>query len=424
MKKPLQLFLNAFGGLSRQAWLLSLMVFINRSGAIVLPFLGVYVSEVLHFSLTDTGLILSLYGLGSVSASFLGGWLTDKFGHFKVQFLSQVMGGFLYFLFITLHQFEHIAIGVFILGLVNDCIRPSNATAVALYATPETLTRAFSLNRMSVNLGFVLGPAVGGLLAAISFNWLFIANGVTGIAAGIFFFIFFYQDRNKIVLTSQKKQPKHASAISPYRDIAFIVFVLLCSCFAVIFYQLFSTLPLFYKQVYQLSEESIGLLMSLNGLTVLLVEMVLVYLLSKYVKKQTVIVAGILLLGFSFVLFNLVQHVSILVIAMILFSLSEILAMPFMSTIAAERSGKHNRGAYMGLFTVMYALPLIIAPSLGTNIISRFGYDFLWWACGGLATITAVAMYYASRYLAHSKPPVSVSSPDNIQTVADRRLAN
>lgn len=125
-------------------------------------------------------------------------------------------------------------------------------------------------------------------------------------------------------------QPTNAATQSPLRDLPCIAFVLLCCCFATIFYQLFSTLPLYYKQAYQLSEERIGLLMSFNGLVVLTVEMVLIYLLIKLIKRSVLIVAGILLLGFSFVLFNMVHHMSVLVIAMLLFSLSEILAMPFM----------------------------------------------------------------------------------------------
>lgn len=392
---------NAFDGLSREAWLLSLMLFINRSGAIILPFLGVYASEALHFSLIETGLILSCYGLGSVLSSILGGWLTDKFGHFKVQFLCQLLGGGMYFLFMNVNQFEHLAIGVFLLAVVNDCIRPANSAAVATYATPETLTRAFSLNRMAVNLGFVVGPVIGGILAAISYKWLFVANGVTGILAAIFFFAFFVNRQGEKMQQANDEQPEAAPALSPYKDYPFLLFVFLCCCFAIIFYQLFSTLPLYYRQQYLLSEENIGLLMSFNGLIILLTEMFIVYFVARYIKKWTAVTAGILLLGVSFMLFNMVQHISVLLVSMLLFSISEILAMPFMSSIAAKRSESRNRGAYMGLFTVIYALPLVLSPFLGTSIVSQFGFTTLWWASGVLAVFTAAAIYFVIRYMEH-----------------------
>ncbi|MFD3000786.1 MFS transporter [Pontibacter toksunensis] len=413
MKTLLKTLRNAYSGFSEPAWMLALMVIINRSGAMVMPFLAVYLTEVLHFNLSQAGFILSMYGLGSVCASFVGGWLTDRFGHFSIQFISQVAGGCLFFLILQLQQFEFVAAGVFILSLVNDTLRPANAAAVAQYATAENLTRAFSLNRMSVNLGFIVGTAIGGVLAAVSYKWLFMANGIMGIVAGLFFFWYFLGRQDEQPAQKQvEEQPLPAASGSPLRDLPFVVFVLLCCCFATIFYQLFSTLPLYYKQAYQLSEERIGLLMSFNGVVVLLVEMVLIYLLNKIMKRSVLIVAGVLLLGFSFVLFNMVHHLSVLLIAMLLFSLSEILAMPFMSAITAERSGACNRGAYMGLFTVAYTAPLVIAPYLGTTIASIYGFATLWWATGGLAVVTAGGLYVVVQQMEKQRPGRQTVLPD------------
>lgn len=152
--------------------------------------------------------------------------------------------------------------------------------------------------------------------------------------------------------------------------------------------------------------------MSFNGLVVLTVEMVLIYLLIKLIKRSVLIVAGILLLGFSFVLFNMVHHMSVLVIAMLLFSLSEILAMPFMSAITAERSGARNRGAYMGLFTFAYTAPLVIAPYLGTTIASIYGFSTLWWATGGLAVVTAGGLYLVVQQMEKQRLGRQTAIPD------------
>lgn len=137
--------------------MLAVMVAINRSGAMVMPFLAIYTTEVLHYSISQAGIILSMYGLGSVCGSIIGGWPTDQYGHFSVQFISQVAGGCLFFLMPELQQFEYRAAGVFIVSLVNDTLRPANAAAVAHYATTENMARAFSLNRNSINLGFIVG---------------------------------------------------------------------------------------------------------------------------------------------------------------------------------------------------------------------------------------------------------------------------
>ncbi|MER2999670.1 MFS transporter, partial [Pontibacter populi] len=386
MKRVLQLYRNAFGGLSRQTWMMSVVMLINRSGAMVIPFLGVYLTSELNYSLKQTGAILSIYGLGAVCGAFLGGWLTDKIGHFKIQFVSLVLGGSLYFLLLNLRQFEYMAAGVFILSLVNDMLRPANAASIAYYARPENITRAFSLNRMAINLGFSIGPAVGGLVAALSYKWLFIADGVTCIAAGIFFFVYFRAQQGHRPVKA-KTTTDSPAVQSPYRDKWFILFVILCSLFAIIFFQLFATLPLYYKQVHSLSEARIGLLMALNGMIVFLLEMIVVYLLGEQAKKSVLVASGLLMLGFSFVLLNLFPQVGVLFVSMVLLSISEILAMPFMSTITVERSNIDNRGAYMGLYTISYAAAHVLSPYLGTSIIAAYSFDMLWWACGGLAIV-------------------------------------
>jgi predicted MFS family arabinose efflux permease len=324
---------------------------------------------------------------------FLGGWLTDKIGHFKVQFVSLVLGGSLYFLLLNLRQFEYMAAGVFILSLVNDMLRPANAASIAFYARPENITRAFSLNRMAINLGFSIGPAVGGLVAALSYKWLFIADGVTCIAAGIFFFVYFRAQQGHRPVKKVESTAAAPVVQSPYRDKWFILFVILCSLFAMIFFQLFATLPLYYKQVHALSEARIGLLMALNGMIVFLLEMIVVYLLGEQAKKSMLVASGLLMLGFSFVLLNLSPGVSVLFVSMLLLSISEILAMPFMSTITVDRSNIDNRGAYMGLYTISYAAAHVLAPFLGTTIIAAHGFAMLWWACGGLAIVAAVGLY-------------------------------
>ncbi|NDK57040.1 MFS transporter [Pontibacter fetidus] len=392
MKKVLQLYRNAFGGLSQQAWMMSVVMLINRSGAMVIPFLGVYLTKELNYSLKETGAILSIYGLGSVCGSFLGGWLTDKVGHFKVQFVSLTLGGALYFILLNLRQFEYMAAGVFILSLVNDMLRPANASSIAYYSKPENVTRAFSLNRMAINLGFSIGPALGGLLAALSYKWLFIADGATCMAAGIFFFLYFRAQKGHQPVKAKPSQEAPAVK-SPYRDGWFILFAALCSLFAIIFFQLFATLPLYYTQVHALSETHIGLLMALNGLIVFSLEMIIVYLLGEHAKKSVLVASGLLMLGFSFVLLNLFPQVSVLFVSMLLLSISEILAMPFMSTITVERSNIDNRGAYMGLYTISYAAAHVISPYLGTSIIAAYGFDMLWWASGGLSIVAAVGLY-------------------------------
>ena len=88
LKNYWQNYISAYQGLSSATWLLALVMFINQSGSMVLPFLGVYMTTVLDFSIKNAGIVLSTFGFGSIIGSFVGGWLTDKLGSFKIQTLS------------------------------------------------------------------------------------------------------------------------------------------------------------------------------------------------------------------------------------------------------------------------------------------------------------------------------------------------
>jgi predicted MFS family arabinose efflux permease len=391
MKQLITLYKNAYGGLSQAAWLLALIMLINRSGSMVVPFLSVYLTNELNFSITDAGLLLSFFGFGSMAGSYIGGWLTDKIGQFKVQFLSLTTGGIMFLLLGQIKTFWLLALWLFFVSLINDSLRPANATSISIYARPENVTRAFSLNRMAVNLGFSIGPAAGGLLAAISYHYLFLVDGFSCIAAGILFYFAFR--KRKTYTANSNSTNVNLPVRSVWKDKKFLLFALCCMIFAMIFFQLFSTLPIYYRERYYLSEGMIGLLLALNGLIVFLVEMVFVYLVANKISKRALISMGTFLAGFSFVLLNLFDGFWILFLAMIILSFSEILAMPYMVTHTVEQSEPETRGAYMGIYSLSYATAFVIAPFFGTIIIESLGFEWLWWIIGITASVGAIGFY-------------------------------
>ena len=85
-----KLYFDSFKGLSIEVWWLALITLINRAGTMVIPFLALYLTEDLHFTLTDVGLVMTAFGLGSVIGSWLGGKLTDKLGAYKIMVLSLI----------------------------------------------------------------------------------------------------------------------------------------------------------------------------------------------------------------------------------------------------------------------------------------------------------------------------------------------
>lgn len=397
MKKFIQLYLDSYRGLSQPAWMLALVIFINRSGAMVLPFLGIYMTQSLHFEMEDTGIVLSCYGVGAVIGSWLGGWLTDRFGHFRTQALSLFVSVPAFLLLPLFTTVFSLALGVFILSIITDTFRPANSVSVAYYAKPENITRAFSLNRMAINLGFSIGPALGGALALISYSWLFYGNGMVAFMAGCLFYFYFRNRKGNERVLHKEDTAADTKARSPYKDKLFIAFNVLCSLYAICFFQLLSTLPLFYREVHKMTEADIGIILAFSGIVVFALEMLLVHIADRKMSPAQIIIFGTLLCGMSFVMLNIGGGQWVLYGSMFVLCISEILAMPFIATITVRRSVVSNRGAYMGFSALSYSVAHIISPFVGTKIAAHFGFDTLWYGTGILSLFIALGFYFVMQ---------------------------
>lgn len=407
MKRLFQLYADAYKGLSRASWMLAIVMLINRTGSMVLPFLGVYMMEHLDFSLEESGFVLSLFGLGSVAGSFIGGYLTDKIGAYYVQAFSLFTSVLLFCLLPQFTTVTSLSVMIFLHSVISELFRPANSVAITKYAKPENITRSFSLNRMAVNLGFSIGPALGGILAAISYHFLFYANAATALIAGITY-VFFFRRRQQILRRRQAAAKVNIAAQqlpgkSPYRDLKFIVFCLLCSVFSICFFQLLNTVPLFYKEVVRLDQQTIGLLLGFSGLVVVLLEMLLVNFADRRLGIVRTMVAGCVLCGLSYGMIGFDYSIATLLGSIALLSCGEILVLPFMATITAKSSGEHNKGRYMGMNGIAVALAFIISPLLGSYIASRFGFNILWISTAILLFLAAWGFYYATRWLLQKK---------------------
>ena len=186
IQNTITLYKNAYAGLSREVWLLSIISLVNRAGSMVFPFMTIYLTQSLQFSLKEAGIIMSFFGLGSVVGAYVGGWLTDRIGDYKVQFWSLIATTIVLFFILKAQSFWGIAFMAFLLSVTADSFRPANKVAVAKYSKPENTTRSFALLRLAVNVGFAIGPAIGGILAAWKgYDWLFYADAVTCLAAAL-----------------------------------------------------------------------------------------------------------------------------------------------------------------------------------------------------------------------------------------------
>jgi len=390
------LFRNAYGGISREVWFLSLVMLINRAGTMVVAFLTVYTTQKLHFSVENAGYVMMSFGLGAVLGAWLGGKLTDIYGHYFVQFWSLLIGGSIFFVMSELNSLISLCICTFILAMFGEAYRPANTASIAHFSTPETFTRSVSLVRLAINVGWAIGPAVGGFLASRDYTYLFWTDGVSNILAAVLVWIFLRSKVEKKAKLSHEEKALNRSE-SPYKDTVFLVFIGFATFYAITFFPLFTVIPLFYKEVCMFSEQQIGILMGINGILVAVIEMVLIYKIEKKFTKLQFMTVGSILLVINYGLFLFFTSYSWMLVGIVFATASEMFAMPFMNAFSMERAKAHNRGQYSALYAMTWSVSQVSAPLIGTQVIANFGYDALWYLFGSFALIASLGFWWLRR---------------------------
>jgi predicted MFS family arabinose efflux permease len=397
MKAILALYKESFSAIQRNIWVLSIAMFINRSGSMVLLFTSLYLTKELHFTIAEAGLALSFYGIGSVLGSYAGGWLTDRYHFYNIMFYSLISSGFILLLLLVARTPIFISSVIFIYAFAADIFRPANSKAIAAYSSPENRTRSVSLVRLAVNLGFSVGPAVGGFIALyLGYKLLFVIDAVTSVAAAGL--LFMYLPKKEVEQSKVTSAEIKDSSPSAYRDVPYLVFILLVALYGVCFFQLFASVPQYFDTVCHYSEDTIGLLLGLNGLLVVLIEMPLVTYLEKEKKLFRYIIIGVLCLPVSFAILKFGEGMLLPAIAYtVIITLSEIYAMPFMMNYSLSRPKKERQGQYSALYSIAYGVSNIVAPVLGLGLANRYGFNSMFYVLIGLSILAAIGFILLSK---------------------------
>ncbi len=397
LRSIIQLYKNSLTGLSREIWLLTFVTLINRSGTIVTLFLTIYVTDQLGYSKTQAGIAASCFGIGSLLGGFIGGYLTDRIGYYKVMFYSLLSVGFMFFILMYLRNFYFLCGGIIVTNMIGDTFRPASSASLGAYSTKENHTRSLSLYRLAINLGFALGAGAAGWIASrFGYDWLFIIDGATCIAAAFMFILLLPNKEDQEKATEEESANVDLrKSHSAYNDHWYLLFLFCLFLNAVAFMQLFSSFPVFCKEVLGFSEADVGNMMAFNGFIIVLLEMPLVYLIVQRKQQMETIIGGVMLIGFSFLIYNILGfYWWVAVLSMILVSVGEIINFPFTTTIALQRSRPYNRGEYMGLFTVMFSSSAIFAPIIGLWVAEQYSFTHLWYLMSALSLLSFVGLLF------------------------------
>ncbi|MNF53572.1 putative 3-hydroxyphenylpropionic transporter MhpT [compost metagenome] len=397
MKSYLNTYFDNFKGFSREIWVLTLITYINRAGAMVMLFLTKYLHDSMFFSLTEIGWMLVCIGIGALVGAWIGGKLTDRLGFYTVMLSSLFLTGFGIISLMFLYDFAEICVGLFLVTVIADMYKPAMYVAVSNFTNKENRTRALTLVRLAVNLGIVSGPVIAGLIIQKdNYDMLFWIDGLTCVFAISIFMLLIdeskiYKARKQIQRNKKIKGVVNRKLI---QDKNFIIFLFASFSTAVLFFQLFTTIPMYNSEKLKLSELSIGLLLALNGLLIFLFEMPLIgFLEKKNFETTKIILQGsvFMTLGFFFLLFS--KSIFILVISIFFITIGQILLFSFSNTFAFARAVNGQEGKYMAFYAMSFSAAQILSPKVGFSIIESFSYFSNWLLMATIGLI-GILLYY------------------------------
>lgn len=395
-----KIYRDAFSGLNRDIWLITAVMFVNRLGTLILPFITLYTTQEIGWTKPQAGIAVACFGAGSLAGSYLGGWLTDKIGYYKVFLFSLIGGGLAYFMLQYFTSYLALSLGLFVASTIADLLRPALYTGIRFFTDENTQTRAVSLLRMAFNLGFIIGPAIGGIIIALtSYKWIFILDAFTCWGAAIMTYFLIKDYSRKQFENKEEELDKPIEVKNPYRDKPYLLFLFYSMLMLIGFFQILFTVPLYLEEIAHFSTDQIGFFFGINGALVFILEMPLV----QYVDKRKIImkamVAGSVMIGVGLLALISQSYILLsLAVFLLLSGVGEIVNFPFISTTALKRATDQNSGKMLAMTSVMFSVSLIIAPPLGTTILEHYGYTVLWVTMAALCFISAIGLQSVRQY--------------------------
>ena len=386
---------KGLAGLPRQAWVLFASTLVNRCGTMALPFLVLYLARDLGFPAGRAGLVMTVYGTFALVAAPLSGRLCDRLGHLRVMKMSLFSSGAVMLAFPLARSWPAVLAATAVFSLTTESFRPANLAVLAELAPPDRRKSIFALNRLAINLGMSVGPAVGGFLATHSFAALFAVDGTTTVLAGAVLALFgSAAPRHAHVEPTRPafSAPRAAASRPAHRDARFLLFLATVIPVTMVFFQHVSSMPLYLVRDLSRPASFYGLLFTVNTLLIVFLEVQINTSTAHWHPGRT-LALGALLVGTGFGALALARGSGSVMATVVVWTFGEMVLLPGMSSYAADLAPADRRGEYMGFYAMAFGVAFAIGPWLGTEVLARFGGHVLWPSTFALGLVSALAMW-------------------------------
>ncbi len=385
----------------RRVWYLLFTRVINALGfSIVLPFISVYLFSEKNVPMTVIGSIFLGVAVIRAAMQMLGGSFADRFSRRQIMLIAGVGRtiAFLLLAFAILGNLPFYAIGISILIAYGfgSMFMPAADAMISDVVLPKDRIEAYGLQRMGFNLGWAIGPAIGGYLASVSYQLIFLIAAAFFTIA-VFIVYFFIPDSHNHELRSQFSFKALKKLI---RNYSFIFYGILSMLVFSIITQIVTTLSVFSIEVVNISKIQLGYLYTVNGVFIILFQIQGIRWIRR-IPLTRALALGASLSALSYLIVASSHNFLMLACAIIVLTFGEIFFIPSGTTLASNWAPESQKGTYLGLYGVFQGLGRSIGPFYGGILVDHFLFRpfILWGTLTGIGLAAAFGLSQVKRFI-------------------------
>ena len=360
--------------------ILFLIVFMDLIGfGLLIPLLPFYVQAVGAGPEVIT-LVLGLYSVGQLIAAPLWGRLSDTYGRKPELALTSFGLALSYVMLAYADTLVLLIISRLFGGIMAGNIAAAQAY-VADITTPANRARGMGIIGAAIGLGFIFGPAIGGLLGGADTATAdyatpaFTAAAVTALAAlGVVVFLRESLDpAMRTSLASRPRVPLREKLATTFQRRALVLLVV-ASFLAVTAWALFETVyALWANEILNYGPAKIGYILTFMGFISVVVQGGAIGPLTRALGERHLAVIALVLLIVGYVNLALAEGQTAMIVACGVLAVGSALFNPSLSSLVSQEAGDYERGAVLGVYQGATALSRIIGPAFSGMIFADVG---------------------------------------------------
>ena len=358
----------------RAIWILLIGTFVYCAGAgLAFPLEGIYLRGHLHASWFTIGILFGLLGLLASPLQIVGGTVTDRVGRRITMIISGVSGVVWFAGFAFANRAWQVGVLVVLESALGWPLFLTSSNAMIADVLPqEQRATAYSLIRTAMNVGVVLGPAVGGLALTLGASFRDVFLYAAGGCAVFLVMTLAWVEETRPASAAQRGVAKPAGYRVVMRDRRFLMFCAVALLPLIPFGQFGAIYSTYITTELHIKASTWPLLLALNAGIVALLQFVAIALSRGRDPMKLMALASVLIaIGVGGVAFA--HSLLTLAILVVVMSFGEIFFSPIASSVVSDMAPEAIRGRYMGAWTVMWNGGASAGPLLGGILLGSIG---------------------------------------------------